>query len=121
MARIVLAGLIFACAFVAQASHAREPFEGLWGDNAKACRDPDGVNRMEINRSGIFWYETRCRPGTATPAGPNVWTMRLQCEGEGQRYRAQPRITLTAKNRLVMDASPVGPTKRQVYVRCKMS
>jgi hypothetical protein len=44
--------------------------------------------------------------------------MRVSCEGEGQRFRARPRLSLAAPDRLVMENAPVGPTKRQVYLRC---
>ena len=97
----------------------RQPYEGVWGgDGSAACRDPDGVDRMEINGNRFYWYETRCRAQSVKADGPRSWTMRVSCEGEGRRYRARPRISLAAPDRLIMDGSPVGPTKRQVYVRC---
>jgi hypothetical protein len=98
----------------------RQPYEGLWGgDGLAACRDPDGVNRMEITGNRLFWYETRCRAQEGVKAeGRRSWTMNVACEGEGQRFRARPRISLVAPDRLVMENAPVGPTKRQVYVRC---
>jgi hypothetical protein len=42
----------------------------------------------------------------------------MACEGEGERFRAQPRLSLDRSDRLVFENAPVGPTKRQVYVRC---
>ena len=98
----------------------RQSYEGLWGADLAACRDEDGVNRMEITGNRFFWYETRCRAQDVKAAGPRSWTMRVACEGEGQRFRARPRISLPAPDRLVMDNAPVGPTKRQAYVRCAM-
>jgi len=97
---------------------ARWPFEGVWGENDAACRDEDGVDRVSIEGNRFYWYETRCTARDIETAGPRAWTMRISCEGEGKRYRAQPRISLPAPDRLVMDNSPVGPTKRQTYLRC---
>ena len=94
------------------------PYEGLWGSNAKACRDEDGVSRMEINGDRFFWYETRCRASDIKPAGANAWTMKMACEGEGEKYKAAPRLLLAAPDRLVMEKPPVGQDKRQTYVRC---
>jgi hypothetical protein len=96
------------------------PYEGLWGSNAKACRDEDGVSRMEINGDRFFWYETRCRASDVKPAGANAWTMRMACEGEGETFKSMPRLSLPAPDRLMVEKSPVGREKRQVYVRCAM-
>jgi hypothetical protein len=96
------------------------PYEGLWGSNAKTCRDEDGVFRMEINGNRFFWYESRCRASDVKPAGANAWTMRMACEGEGEKFKGAPRLSLPAPDRLVMEKSPVGQEKRQVYVRCAM-
>ncbi|HEX8164686.1 MAG TPA: hypothetical protein VF601_02740 [Beijerinckiaceae bacterium] len=103
----------------AQPQARRQPYEGVWGgDGIAACRDQDGVNRMEITGNRFFWYETRCRAQGVKAEGRRSWTMNVSCEGEGQRFRARPRLSLPAPNRLVMENAPVGPTKRQVYVRC---
>ena len=120
---LVLVGVGVALALPAQAQPRAEPtpqpYEGLWGgDGIAACRDEDGVNRMEITGKRLFWYETSCRALSIEAQGPRSWTMRLSCEGEGQRFRARPRLSLPAPDRLVMENAPVGPTKRQVYVSC---
>jgi hypothetical protein len=120
---LVLVAFCVALGLPAQAQPRAEPtprpYEGLWGaDGTAACRDEDGVNRMEITGKRLFWYETRCRALSIEAQGPRSWTMRLSCEGEGQRFRARPRLSLAAPDRLVMENAPVGPTKRQVYVRC---
>jgi hypothetical protein len=119
---LVLIGLSFGFAMAggapAQAQPKGQPYEGVWGPDRAACRDEDGVNRMEINENGFFWYETRCRAREVKAAGRRSWTMRMACEGEGQRFRANPRLSLTAPNRLVMENGPVGQTKRLAYVRC---
>ena len=104
------------------APKASQPYEGQWASTAKDCRDEDGVNRMEISGGGkrFFWYETRCRATEIKPEGSNAWRMRLSCEGEGDRFRVRPLISLPAPNRLVFtEDPPVGQTKRQAYVRCK--
>jgi hypothetical protein len=120
---LVLVGIAVALALPAQAQPRAgptpQPYEGLWGaDGIAACRDQDGVNRMEITGKRLFWYETRCRALSIAATGPRSWTMRLSCEGEGQRFRARPRLSLATPDRLVMENAPVGPTKRQVNVRC---
>jgi hypothetical protein len=124
----VLAGFAAALAFRADGAPAqsqpriertaRPPYEGLWASSEAACRDEDGVERMEIGRGRLFWYETRCRADRINAAGPRSWTMRLSCEGEGQRFSARPSLTLATPDRLVIERSPVGPCKRQVYARC---
>src|SRR5215218_5546199 len=90
---LVLVGF-FALGLSAQAQPRPEatpqPYEGLWGaDGIAACRDEDGVNRMEITGKRLFWYETRCRALSIEAQGRRSWTMRLSCEGEGQRFRAR--------------------------------
>lgn len=102
------------------AAQTRQPYEGLWAGNAAQCRDPDGVERMEISGQRFFWYETRCTVRSVSPAGPRAWAFRMACEGEGERWSARPRVSLPNPSRLVMENSPVGPTKRQVYVRCRL-
>jgi hypothetical protein len=98
---------------------ADEPYRGLWSESAKICRtDTDGVQRMEINRNGFYWYESRCR-GPVTPAGPNAWTAKLQCEGEGERWARTTRLVLASPDRLILESPPVGQAKRQTYVRCR--
>jgi hypothetical protein len=97
----------------------RLSYEGLWGgDGIAACRDQDGVDRLSIEANRFFWYETRCRAHGIKAHGPRSWSMHMACEGEGQRFRARPRLTLVSPDKLIMDDAPVGPTKRQVYVRC---
>lgn len=102
----------------------RLPYEGVWGGNGiAACRDQDGVDRMSIEANRFSWYETRCRANNikanGPPSnGPRSWSMQMSCEGEGRRFRARPRLTLASPDKLIMDDAPVGPTKRQVYVRC---
>lgn len=98
------------------------PYEGQWASSAKACRDPDGVRRMEISGGGkrFFWYESRCIASTITPAGANVWRTTMSCSGEGETWNAAPTLTLTAPNTLVLTGKlPVGDGKRDAYVRCR--
>lgn len=95
------------------------PYHGLWGSSARACRDPDGVSRLEINPNGFYWYETRCEAVGITPDGPRAWRMRLACEGEGEKFQKRSRLTLPAPSRLVFHDGPVGRSKRDTYVRCR--
>jgi len=121
---IVFLFTVVACAAVgapAAAQQAKQPYEGQWASTAKACRDPDGVSRMEISGGGkgFFWYETRCTATEIKPEGKTAWRMKLSCEGEGEKFRAAPLLTLAAPNRLVFTGNnPVGRSKRDTYVRC---
>lgn len=95
------------------------PYEGLWSASARTCRtDTDGVQRLEINPNGLFWYEERCR-GRIRPAGRNAWRADLSCEGEGMRRRVVTRLSLASPDRLVLENAPVTPVKRHGYVRCR--
>jgi hypothetical protein len=109
------------CVLSLQPAQAKpRPYEGVWASNAAACRDRDGVDRMGIAGDAFQWYETRCRARDVRRAGPRSWTMRMACEGEGQRLTVHPRITLVRPNRLVMTHGPVGPGKGpQAYIRCE--
>ena len=100
------------------AARAGAPYEGLWSASRLACRtDMDGVQRLEINPHGFFWYEERCR-GRVRPAGRNAWRADLVCEGEGSKQRVTTRLSLPSPDRLVLENAPVTPVKRQSYVRC---
>jgi hypothetical protein len=92
------------------------PYIGQWASSAKACSDPDGVGRMEISGGGkrFFWYETRCTATQINAEGKNAWRMTMSCEGEGEKFRAAPLLTLTPPNRLVFTGkNPVGQGKRE--------
>jgi len=119
---ISLSILLFLSPTLAQpsAAAARQPYEGRWATTTKACRDPDGVERMEIGGGGkrFYWYETRCTATEVKENGPNGWRLTLSCEGEGEKYLRRSRLSLPLPNRLMLDNAPVGPTKRQTYVRC---
>jgi hypothetical protein len=100
------------------AASAKAPYEGLWSDSRASCRkDEDGVQRLEINPNGFFWYEERCR-GRIRPLGRNTWQAELSCEGEGSKRRVTTRLILPSPERLVLENAPVTPVKRQSYVRC---
>lgn len=101
-----------------RANSRRQSYEGIWGASNQACRDQDGVDRMEITGRRFFWYETRCQTGNIEAERHRSWTMRVSSQGEGQRYRARPRLSLLSRNKLIVDDAPVGPTRRQIYVRC---
>ena len=107
--------------FPAAAQQSKHPYDGLWGTDAKACRDADGTNRMEINNGGrrFFWYETRCTASAVAPDGPRAWRMTMACEGEGERFTKRPRLSLPSPDKLVLENGPVGRDKRQTYVRCR--
>jgi hypothetical protein len=101
---------------------AAQAYEGFWASTKKDCRDQDSANRMSIEGGNrLYWYETRCRASEITVDGKLAWKMKLACEGEGEKYHSNPRVSITADGKLVMDNSPVGPGKRQTYVRCEIA
>ncbi len=103
----------------ASAAQMRRPYDGLWASSAKKCMDREGVDRMHVEGDRFTWYETRCRAFDVKPVDARSWTMRMSCEGEGDKFRVRPRLLLPNPNRLVFaDQPPVGQTKREVYVRC---
>lgn len=101
---------------------AAQPYEGYWASTRKDCRDQDSPNRMSIEGGNrLFWYETRCRANTITADGKLGWRMRLTCEGEGETFRSNPRVSMAANGWLVMENGPVGQARRQTYVRCEIA
>jgi len=101
---------------------AAQPYEGFWASTKKDCRDQDSASRMSIEGGNrLYWYETRCRAGEITADGKQSWKMRLACEGEGEKFRANPRVSVAADGRLVIENGPVGQAKRQTYVRCEIA
>ncbi|MGL9618382.1 hypothetical protein QRQ56_10300 [Bradyrhizobium sp. U531] len=101
---------------------AAQPYEGFWASTKKDCRDDDSPNRMSIEGSNrLYWYETRCRASEITADGKLGWKMKLACEGEGQKFRSNPRVSIAADGKLVMDNGPVGQARRQTYVRCEIA
>ena len=118
----LLALLAWPLSLCAQQAANAQPYEGQWASSAKACRDPDGISRMEIGGGGrrFFWYETRCTATEIKPEGANAWRIKMSCEGEGEKFSAAPLLTLTPPNRLVFTGkNPVGQGKHDVYVRCR--
>ncbi|KQT27518.1 MAG: hypothetical protein ACOY3N_10780 [Bradyrhizobium sp.] len=100
---------------------AAQAYEGFWASTKKDCRDDDSPNRMSIEGGNrLYWYETRCLASRITADGKLSWKMRLACEGEGEKFRSSPRVSIAADGRLVMDNGPVGRAKRQTYVRCEL-
>jgi hypothetical protein len=100
---------------------AAQPYEGFWASTKKDCRDQDSANRMSIEGGNrLYWYETRCRASEITADGKLSWKMKLACEGEGEKYRSSPKISVAADGRLVIENGPVGQAKRQFYVRCEI-
>lgn len=94
------------------------PYEGLWSKSLRTCRtDTDGVERLEINRQGLFWYEERCR-GRVRAVGRRRWHAELSCEGEGSKRRMITRLTLPSSDTLVLENAPVSPVDSHRYVRC---
>lgn len=99
---------------------ATQAYEGFWASTKKDCRDQDSANRMSIEGGNrLYWYETRCRASEITAEANRSWKMRLACEGEGEKFRSNPRISIGADSRLTIENGPVGQAKHQVYVRCE--
>ena len=101
---------------------AAQAYEEFWASTKRDCRNDDSPNRMSIEGGNrLYWYETRCRASEITADGKLGWTMKLACEGEGEKFRSNPRVSIAADGRLVMDNGPVGQAKRQTYVRCEIA
>lgn len=120
LAMVLCLGSLLACqcapAFAAQ------PYEGFWASTKEDCRNQDSANRMSIEGGNrLYWYETRCRAGEIKADGKLGWTMKLACEGEGETFRSNPRVSIAADGKLVMDNGPVGQARRQIYVRCEIA
>ena len=99
---------------------AAQAYEGFWASTKKDCRDQDSANRMSIEGGNrLYWYETRCRAGDIKPDGDRAWKMRLSCEGEGEKFKSSPRVSIAADGKLVIDNGPVGQARRHTYVRCE--
>lgn len=99
----------------------RQPYDGLWASSAKTCMDREGVERMFVEGGRFTWYENQCRAHDIKAIDARSWSMRMSCEGEGEKYSVKPRVLLPTPNRLVFaDQPPVGKkgSKREVYVRC---
>lgn len=119
-ARALSLGAALACS--SAPAWAAQAYEGFWASTKKDCRDQDSASRMSIEGGNrLYWYETRCRASEITADGKLSWKMKLACEGEGEKYRSSPRVSIAADGRLVMDNSPVGQGKRQTYVRCAIT
>ena len=67
-----LAGICLAALMAAPASAKPRPYEGVWASNPAACRDQDGVERMQIAGDEFQWYETHCVASGVRPAGPRA-------------------------------------------------
>jgi hypothetical protein len=118
MALMISAALAVQCA----PAWAAQAYEGFWASTKKDCRDQDSANRMSIEGGNrLYWYETRCRASEITSDGKLSWKMRLACEGEGEKFRSNPSVSIAADGKLVMDNGPVGQGKRQTYVRCEIA
>jgi hypothetical protein len=101
---------------------AAQAYEGFWASTKKDCRDDDSPNRMSIEGGNrLYWYETRCRASEIIADGKLGWKMKLACEGEGEKFRSNPRVSIATDGKLVMDNGPVGQAKRQTYVRCEIA
>jgi hypothetical protein len=100
---------------------AAQLYEGFWASTKKDCANQDSADRMSIEGGNrLYWYETRCRANEIKPDGDRAWKMRLACEGEGEKFKSNPRVSISTDGKLVMDNGPVGQAKRQTYVRCEI-
>lgn len=116
---LVAVGLIMVagCGVVSAA----QLYEGFWASTRKDCNDQDSANRMSIEGGNrLDWYETRCRASAIKPDGDRAWKMRMSCEGEGMKYKSNPRVSIATDGKLVFDNGPVGQGKRLTYVRCEI-
>lgn len=108
-------GLMAECGIASAA----QPYDGFWAASQKDCANQDSADRLSVEGGNRFsWYETRCRAGRIKPGGNRAWMMRLSCEGEGEKFKSSPRVSIAADDRLVIENGPVGQATRQTYVRC---
>ena len=108
---------------VSDTASAAQSYEGFWASTAKDCRNHDSASRLSVEGGNRFdWYETRCRAEEVRADGYHAWQMRLSCEGEGEgeKFKSRPRVSIAADGKLVIDNGPVGRAKRQTYVRCEI-
>lgn len=103
----------------ARGASARHPFVGYWATDRAACLDPDSDGRMAFGPDTIDWYETRCRIRAASTARRGARRLDLACRGEGQRMDLRATVSLPTPDALIIDDGPIGPSKRQRYIRCK--
>ena len=80
-------------------------YEGFWASTKKDCRNEDSANRMSIEAGNrLYWYETRCQAS-------EIKKMRLASEGEGEKFKSNPRVSIAGDGRLVIENGPVGQAK----------
>jgi hypothetical protein len=115
--RYTIALSVLIGALAPTSASAEQPYEGVWGAAKADCSDRVGTNRMTIKGRRFGWYETQCRVENMSQ-GRGHWIVRMACQGEGEKWHGTTRLSLPSQDRLVMENSPVGPTKRQVYIRC---
>jgi len=99
---LAAAGLVFIAG--CGVASAAQPYEGFWASTQKDCSDKDSANRMSIEGGNrLYWYETRCRAGDIKPDGDRAWKMRLSCEGEGEKFKSSPQVSIATDGKLVID------------------
>jgi hypothetical protein len=131
---IAIAGAISACSANAQesdyaqwfpgSSSTREVelfpfgFRGSWAPSNEACRDPDGVELMEIYPDGVDFYEGGGRLERITQSGQDrTVKVKLSFEGEGEFWDAIWLIMLEPGSKLLR-VSDDG-TDWKSYQRCE--
>lgn len=111
----------------APAARAAEPFEGIWAQTARECRDKDGANSRTFidlsNRENgravpLFdQYEHHCRIGKITRAGAAT-KLALTCFEFWDDWRANKNARRESATLRPVDAKTLKIDGRR-YVRCR--
>ena len=111
----------------APAAWAAEPFEGVWAQTARECRDKDGANsrtfidlsNRENGRSVPLFdqYEHHCRIGKVARKGPAT-KLALTCFEFWDDWRANRGARRESATLLPVDARTLKIDGRR-YVRCR--
>lgn len=126
----MMRSLALACclaALGAPAAWAAEPFEGVWAQSARECRDKDGANsrtfidlsNRENGRSVPLFdqYEHHCRIGKIAQKGPAT-KLALTCFEFWDDWRANRGARRESATLLPVDAKTLKIDGRR-YVRCR--
>ena len=126
----MMRSLALACclaALGAPAAWAAEPFEGVWAQSARECRDKEGANsrtfidlsNRENGRSVPLFdqYEHHCRIGKVARKGPAT-KLALTCFEFWDDWRANRGARRESATLLPVDARTLKIDGRR-YVRCR--
>jgi hypothetical protein len=65
-------------------------FAGAWTTKRSHCADREDVNRLEIDRQKLLFWESTCRIASSRAALAEQ-TIETKCTGEGEKWQETPR------------------------------